>query len=91
MLPGDSTPEAELDSYHRIHPTWVCTQALRDRDFPLLLTPSHTFSHLPTPSLHTSQALRDRDFRVADNQFWPELIAKVLIFPHIDTGSQLTD
>ena len=25
--------EKELDTYSRIHPTWVCTQALRDRDF----------------------------------------------------------
>lgn len=30
---GDNTPEASLDYYHRIHPTWVCTQSLRDRDF----------------------------------------------------------
>lgn len=33
VLPGDDTPEKDLDYYHRIHPTWVCTQALRDRDF----------------------------------------------------------
>ena len=34
ILPGDDdTPEHKLDYYHRIHPTWVCTQALRDRDF----------------------------------------------------------
>ena len=33
VLPGDDTPERNLDYYHRIHPTWVCTQALRDRDF----------------------------------------------------------
>ena len=34
VLPGDEPgDEALLDSYHRIHPTWVCTQALRDRDF----------------------------------------------------------
>lgn len=50
LLPGqEDTPEASLDFYHRIHPTWVCTQSLRDRDF-----------------------------RVADNQFWPEFISKVL-------------
>ena len=33
VLPGEKTPEADLDYYHRVHPTWVCTQALRDRDF----------------------------------------------------------
>ena len=33
VLWGDDTKESSLDSYHRIHPTWVCTQALRDRDF----------------------------------------------------------
>lgn len=32
-LPGYDCNENELDHYHRIHPTWVCTQALRDRDF----------------------------------------------------------
>ena len=21
-----------MDFYHRVHPTWVCTQALRDRE-----------------------------------------------------------
>ena len=46
---GEDEPESALDYYHRIHPTWVSTQALRDRDF-----------------------------RVADNQFWPEFIGKVL-------------
>jgi len=33
VLHGDTRPESKLDYYHRIHPTWVCTQALRDRDF----------------------------------------------------------
>ena len=32
-LQGDTRPEKELDTYHRVHPTWVCTQCLRDRDF----------------------------------------------------------
>lgn len=32
-LPGYDCPERDLDTYHRVHPTWVCTQALRDRDF----------------------------------------------------------
>ena len=33
-LPGEEhRSEKELDSYHRVHPTWVCTQCLRDRDF----------------------------------------------------------
>ena len=50
VLPGEETRnEKALDVYHRVHPTWVCTQALRDRDF-----------------------------RVADNQFWPGFIGKVL-------------
>ena len=48
-VPGDDTPEAQMDAYARIHPTWTCTQALRDRDF-----------------------------RVADNQFWPDFIQKLL-------------
>ncbi len=56
VLPNDTTPEKSLDAYHRIHPTWVCTQALRDRDF-----------------------------RVADNQFWPEFIGKVLKASKFDT------
>ena len=30
---GEDAPESSLDYYHRIHPTWVATQALRDRDF----------------------------------------------------------
>ena len=38
VLPGEpgrisKQSEKELDFYHRVHPTWVCTQALRDRDF----------------------------------------------------------
>ena len=33
ILPSDDEPVDELDYYHQIHPTWVCTQALRDRDF----------------------------------------------------------
>ena len=33
VMPGEKTPEKDLDYYHRVHPTWVCTQALRDRDF----------------------------------------------------------
>ena len=33
-LPGETNPdEKALDTYHRVHPTWVCTQCLRDRDF----------------------------------------------------------
>ena len=32
-LQGDTRPEKEHDTYHRVHPTWVCTQCLRDRDF----------------------------------------------------------
>ena len=32
-LPGEERSEKSLDSYHRVHPTWVCTQCLRDRDF----------------------------------------------------------
>jgi hypothetical protein len=49
VIPGETAPESKLDPYHRIHPTWVCTQSLRDRDF-----------------------------RVADNQFWPDFIGKLL-------------
>lgn len=30
---GEDSPESNLDFYHKVHPTWVCTQALRDRDF----------------------------------------------------------
>ena len=34
VMPGEGkTREKDLDFYHRVHPTWVCTQALRDRDF----------------------------------------------------------
>jgi len=33
VLPGQKQREKDLDFYHRVHPTWVCTQALRDRDF----------------------------------------------------------
>ena len=34
-MPGESGSKGEkgLDTYSRVHPTWVCTQALRDRDF----------------------------------------------------------
>ena len=56
MLPGEPQPESTMDSYHRIHPTWVAMQSLRDRDF-----------------------------RVADNQFWPEFIGKVLKASKFDT------
>ena len=33
VLPGEPQPESTMDSYHRIHPTWVAMQSLRDRDF----------------------------------------------------------
>ena len=33
VLPGEPQPEASMDAYHRIHPTWVAMQSLRDRDF----------------------------------------------------------
>ena len=33
VLPGEKQKEKDMDFYHRVHPTWVCTQALRDRDF----------------------------------------------------------
>ena len=33
VLPGEKQRERDMDYYHRVHPTWVCTQALRDRDF----------------------------------------------------------
>jgi hypothetical protein len=29
----DDDDKAHLDNYDKIHSTWVCTQALRDRDF----------------------------------------------------------
>jgi hypothetical protein len=72
---GDNTPEASLDYYHRIHPTWVCTQSLRDRDFKIGAGANMFWCAPFTAAVHRPPSINS-PFTLASCR--PQFVAKVI-------------